>query len=96
VNGFPDGSMTASGLRSHSWIDLDRGVFYRRPAGRRETKKTTACDFPLPDQLLAHLRRWKQQGQRFEVEWNGQPVHSVDKAFVTVDDAGEAKCWSER
>jgi hypothetical protein len=21
------------------WIDLDRGVFYRRPAGRRETKK---------------------------------------------------------
>ena len=40
----------------HGWIDLDRGVFYRRPAGHRETKKRQP-PVPLPDHLLAHLRR---------------------------------------
>jgi len=39
---------------------------------------------PLPDQLLAHLRRWKRRGQRFAVEWNDEPVQSVDKAFGKV------------
>ena len=53
----------------HGWVDLDRGVFYRRPAGHRETKKRQP-PVPLPDQLLAHLRRWKRRGQRFAVEWN--------------------------
>ena len=67
----------------HGWVDLDRGVFYRRPAGRRETKKRQP-PVPLPDQLLAHLRRWKRRGQRFAVEWNGDPVQSVDKAFANV------------
>jgi integrase len=72
----------------HGWIDLDRGVFYRRAAGRRETKKRQP-PVPLPDQLLAHLRRWKRLGQRFAVEWNGEPVQSVDKAFANVvADAG--------
>jgi integrase len=65
------------------WIDLDRGVFYRRPAGRRETKKRQP-PVPLPDRLLAHLRRWKRRGQRFAVEWNGEPVKCVDKAFAKV------------
>jgi integrase len=67
----------------HTWVDLERGVFYRRPAGRRETKKRQP-PVPLPDQLLAHLRRWKRYGQRFAVEWNGLPVQSVDKAFANV------------
>ena len=72
----------------HGRIDLDRGVFYRRPAGRRETKKRQP-PVPLPDQLLAHLRRWKRRGQCFVVEWNGEPVQSVDKAFANVvSDAG--------
>jgi hypothetical protein len=34
----------------HGWIDLDRGVFYRRPAGQRETKKRQP-PVPLPDHL---------------------------------------------
>jgi integrase len=70
------------------WIDLERGVFYRRPAGKRETKKRQP-PVPLPDHLLAHLRRWKRRGQKFAVEWNGAPVQSVDKAFAKVaTDAG--------
>jgi integrase len=52
------------------WIDLEKGIFYRRPAAVRE--------------LLAHLRRWKRLGQRYAVEWNGEPVKDVDKAFRNV------------
>jgi integrase len=70
------------------WIDLDKGIFYRRPTGLRETKKRRP-PAPLPRRLLAHLRRWKLLGQRFAIEWNGQPVQDVDKAFRNVArDAG--------
>jgi integrase len=62
------------------YIDLERGIFYRRPAGRKETKKRQP-PVPLPRRLLAHLRRWQRFGQRFCVEWNGAPVQKVDKAF---------------
>jgi integrase len=64
------------------YIDVDHGMFYRRPAGKRETKKRQP-PIPLPDQLLAHLRRWKRQGRRFAVEWNGEPVKSIRKAFAS-------------
>jgi integrase len=65
------------------WIDMDRGIFYRRPAGERETKKRRP-PVPIPHRLLAHLRRWKRLGQRFAVEWYGEPVHDCDKAFRNV------------
>jgi integrase len=65
------------------WIDLDRGIFYRRPIGERETKKRRP-PVPLPNRLLAHLRRWQRQGRQFAVEWNGRPVRDVDKAFRNV------------
>lgn len=72
----------------HGYIDLERGLFYRQPPGKRETKKRQP-PVPLPGQLLAHLRRWKRQGQRFAVEWNGEPVKSIRKAFASaVKDAG--------
>ncbi len=72
----------------HGWIDLERGVFYRRPVGQRETKKRQP-PVPLPGHLLAHLRRWKRRGQRFAVEWNGQPVKTIKRAFAkVVKDAG--------
>jgi integrase len=75
-------------MTGHGWIDLDRGVFYRRPAGRLETKKRTP-PVPLPPGLLAHLRRWKRHGQRFAVEWNREPVANIGKAFNNaVTDAG--------
>jgi len=70
------------------WIDVDRGVFYRRPPRQRETNKRQP-PVPLPPQLLAHLRRWKRSGQRFIVEWNSKPVKAIEKAFAnTVADAG--------
>ena len=70
------------------WIDVARGVFYRRPEGERETKKRKP-PVPLPPELHGHLRRWQRRGQRFAVEWLGQPVQSIDKAFrAAVEDAG--------
>jgi hypothetical protein len=70
------------------WIDLDRGVFYRRPAGRLETKKRQP-PVPMPPGLLAHLRRWRRRGQRFAVEWNREAVRDIGKAFTNVvGDAG--------
>jgi integrase len=64
------------------WVDLDAGVFYRRPAGRRETKKRQP-PVRVPSRLLAHLRRWARLGiaTRAIVEWQREPVRRVNKAF---------------
>ena len=70
-------------MQGKGWIDLEKGIFFRRPAGARETKKRRP-PVPLPRRLLAHLRRWKRLGQRYAVEWNGKPVQDVDKAFRNV------------
>jgi integrase len=64
-------------------VDLDRGVFYRRAKGARETKKRQP-PIRLPDRLLTHLRRWERLGiaKQALVEWNGKPVRTVRKAFT--------------
>lgn len=95
------------------FIDLDRGVFYRRPEGTRETKKRQP-PVRLPDRLLAHIRRWasteleiktKNRGksknlgrmisQDFVVEWNGEPVLSVKKAFRSACEAAGLGWYEE-
>jgi len=58
------------------FIDLERGVYYRQPAGKRQTKKRQP-PIPLPARLLSHLRRWRANGQRFVIEYNGQPVSDI-------------------
>jgi integrase len=66
------------------WVDLEAGVFYRRAAGKRETKKRTP-PIRLPDRLLAHMRRWKAKLQpepQHVVEFGGEPVLRVTKAFA--------------
>lgn len=77
---------TASPLRSDgkSFVDLERGVFYRLAQGRAETNKRQPT-IPIPPRLLAHLRRWVEKKIAVEhfVEWNGKPVTSVKTAFKT-------------
>ena len=65
-----------------SFVDLDRGVFYRRAEGKRETNKRQP-PMPIPPRLLAHLRRWKDRKliARHFVEFNGESVISVKTAF---------------
>jgi len=64
------------------YVDLDAGVFYRRAAGARETKKRQP-PVRLPPRLLAHLRRWHRRrlALRSVIEWNGEPVRRINKAF---------------
>lgn len=71
-------------LDGYGWLDVDGGVFYRRPAGEAETKKRRP-PVRVPAGLLAHARRWRdRRRQTFVVEWNRRPVQDVDKAFRNV------------
>jgi integrase len=64
------------------WVDLEHGVFYRRPAGRRESRKRQPS-IRIPPPLLRHMRRWARVGlsRKFVVEWNGKPVRRINKGF---------------
>jgi integrase len=64
-------------------VDLERGIFYRRAIGRRQTKKRQP-PVKLPARLLAHLRRWHRLGfsRNAVIEWNGAAVDSVRKGFA--------------
>jgi integrase len=65
-----------------SYVDLDAGLFYRKPTGKAATKKRQPT-VPIPPRLLAHMRRWHARGLIKEhfVEFYGKPVKSVKTAF---------------
>jgi integrase len=42
-----------------AWVDLDKGMIYRRGRGERETTKRRPV-VKLPPRLLAHMRRWRR------------------------------------
>jgi integrase len=67
-----------------SYVDLERGIFYRKAIGKRATKKRQP-PAPIPPRLLAHLRRWKDRKlvATCFVEFNGKPVGSVKRGFKT-------------
>jgi integrase len=72
------------------WIDLDKGVYYRKAQGAKKTSKRQP-PVRLPDALMAHIRRWAEKGiaKDFVVEWNGKPVKSIRKSFRSAcDQAG--------
>ncbi|MGY4234952.1 integrase [Bradyrhizobium sp. USDA 4449] len=78
---------SASKLRSigKSYVDLERGMYYRKAIGKKTTNKRQP-PVSIPPRLLAHMRRWDRLGIAKEhfVEYNGKPVLSVKKAFGTV------------
>jgi integrase len=65
-----------------SFVDLTNGIFYRLAQGRRATNKQQT-PVPLPNRLLAHMRRWARLGisKSYFVEWAGKPVASVKTGF---------------
>jgi integrase len=67
---------------NRSFVDLDRGRFYRLAEGKHETNKRQPTA-PLPNRLLTHLRRWRDKGiiASHLVEWQGLPVQSVKVAW---------------
>jgi integrase len=66
----------------HGYVDLEAGLFYRKPPRARETNKRQP-PVTLPDRLLAHLRRWERLGisKNFVVEYRGKPVKEVRNAW---------------
>ncbi|WP_315805407.1 site-specific integrase [Bradyrhizobium sp. SZCCHNS3002] len=65
-----------------SYVDLERGRYYRQKRGVAKTNKRQPT-VPIPSRLLAHLRRWHRidpEAKHF-VEFNGKPVASVKTAF---------------
>lgn len=69
------------------WVDLKRGIFYGRPASKRSKKRQPTIVVPL--RLLAHLRRWHRNGQENMIEFNGDAVGSIDKAFAANVEAAD-------
>jgi integrase len=77
-----------------SFVDLENGIFYRLAQGRRPTKKRQP-PAPIPDRLLAHMRRWVRAGAIVShfVEFNGAAVKSVKSGFRSA--VGIAKLSTE-
>jgi integrase len=67
------------------YVDLDRGIFKRKPDNKKATSKKQPT-VPLPPRLLAHMRRWKRLGisNRAVIEFNGKPVETVSAGWETI------------
>ncbi|MCG2673366.1 tyrosine-type recombinase/integrase [Bradyrhizobium sp. GCM10023182] len=65
-----------------SYIDLERGRYYRLKQGSIQTNKRQPT-VPIPLRLLAHLRRWHRidPAANHFVEYNGKAIRSVKTAF---------------
>jgi integrase len=63
------------------WIDLDGGMFYRRPFGKAEGKTKRYPPAPLSPDLVEEMREWRNAGARYVVEYDGKPVANCRKAF---------------
>jgi integrase len=61
------------------WVDVERGLFYRRGSQERETDKRQP-PVRLPPRLLAHMRRWRrldiERGITHVVHCDGEPLSS--------------------
>jgi len=64
------------------WVDLERGVLYRRGTAQKETRKRQP-PVRLPDRLAAHMRRWKRldMGIGHIVHWHGEPIRKERRAW---------------
>ncbi|MBP9233302.1 MAG: site-specific integrase [Hyphomonadaceae bacterium] len=65
---------------SGGWIDVERGVIYRRGADERETKKRRK-PVRMVRRLRAHCERWRRLGALWAVEFEGQRVGDIKTAF---------------
>lgn len=79
----PGAVLTASweAASGRSYLDLDRGMFYRLKDGGRVTNKRQP-PVPLTDKMLAHLRRWRRLGGSYAVEFRGKPVARIKVGFL--------------
>lgn len=80
---------------NRGFVDLDKGIFRRKPEAKKETSKRQPT-IPIPPRLLVHLRRWKRLGisRHSVIEYNGRAVgrlrsgwdNAVEAAGLATDD----------
>lgn len=72
------------------YVDLDRGTFVRKGLEIRETNKRQPT-VDISPRLLAHMRRWRRLGlsNRSVIEWQGEPVLRISKAFESIRNAAK-------
>lgn len=64
------------------WVDLERGLMYRRGQGQKETtKKRTPV--PISPRLAAHLRRWRRMSATRVIEFEGLPILKMRRGWHT-------------
>lgn len=73
-------SMTA--VSGKGFVDLNKGVFYRKAFGSKKTKKRQP-PVPIPQRLRSHILRWKKLGYCIDslIEFDRQPILRITKAF---------------
>lgn len=64
------------------WVDVERGVLYRRSAEQIQSKKRRT-PVRIPSRLLAHLRQWREQdsGRQHIVRYENQKIGRLEKSF---------------
>jgi integrase len=67
------------------YIDLESGIFYRRPRGEDDRNKRRPS-IRLPARALAHFRRWKRKGmsKAWLIEYEGERIGEVNKGFSSL------------
>ncbi|SER59593.1 Phage integrase family protein [Faunimonas pinastri] len=65
------------------WVDLENGVFHRRPPGTRDHSNKRYPPVKLSDSLMEEMKGWRDGGARYVVELGGQPA-DCKKGFATV------------
>jgi integrase len=74
------------------YVDLDRGIFKRKPDSKEATSKQQPT-IPLPPRLLAHMRRWKRLGisNHSVIEFMGKRVRRIHNGWESlIEKAGLA------
>lgn len=78
--------------KGRPWVEtrIDNGepiaIFHRLALDTREKKNKRYPAVKLPPKLAQNMHRWKRNGQRYVVEWNGRPAGSTKKAFRRIVD----------
>jgi integrase len=65
------------------YANLETGVIYRRAMYERVSHNKVKPPVKMAPSLLAHMKRWARldQGIRWYVHYNGQPITKLNKAW---------------
>jgi integrase len=64
------------------WVDLDRGVLYRKGEGEAETNKRRT-PAPIADRLLPHLKRSRRLTFLRPIEYYGEPIQNFKHSWYS-------------